>query len=220
MDAIKVEVAQGKYDSSKAARLEGQIPMIYYAKGVESKQFTVEYQAFRKAYKKAGKSTIIYLVDEKKEEYPVLVHEIQYHPITDDIIHVDLMAIRKGQKISAKVPLVFVGVSPAVRELAGILVTNRDNVSIECQPTDLPHEIEVDITKLVDFHTSITIGDLIAPKGVTITDAKNISVAIVSAPRKEEEVAKTAAPVEGAAAPVAGEAKPAEAASDKKADKK
>jgi large subunit ribosomal protein L25 len=216
MEAIKIEVAQGKFDSSKEARLKGQIPMIYYAKGIEPKQFTVEYQNFRKAYKKAGKSTIIYLVDEKKEEYPVLVHEIQYHPITDDIIHVDLMAIRKGQKISAKIPLVFVGVAPAVRELAGILVTNKDSVSIECLPTDLPHEIEVDVTKLVDFHTSITVADIIAPKGVTIMDAKNISVAIVSAPRKEEEVVKTAAPVEGAAAaPAEGEKKPEEAAGKK-----
>jgi large subunit ribosomal protein L25 len=217
MEAIKVDVAQGKYDSSKAARLKGQIPMIYYAKGIEPKQFTVEYQSFRKAYKKAGKSTIIYLVDEKKEEYPVLVHEIQYHPMTDEIIHVDLMAIRKGQKISAKVPLVFVGIAPAVRELAGILVTNKDSISIECQPTDLPHEIEVDVSSLVDFHTSITIGDIKVPKGITVLDAKNISVAIVSAPRKEEEVIKTAVPVEGAV--VEGEAKPEDAATTGKKEK-
>lgn len=188
MDAIIIEVAEGKYTNAKDARRDGQIPMIYYAKGIESKQFTVEYQSFRKAYKKAGRSTIITLVDEKKEEFPVLVQEVQYHPITDDIAHVDLKAILKGQKLNTEVPLVFVGDAPAVRELGGTLISSKNTVSIECLPKDLPHEIEVDISSMVDFSVSLTVGDIKVPNGVTILDDESVTIATMSAPRTEEVV--------------------------------
>ncbi len=187
METITIEVAEGKYDSSKEARKDGQIPMVYYAKGVDTKHFTTEYQNFRRAYNKAGRSTIIYLKDEKGEDYPVLVHEIQYNPVSDEIIHVDLKAIKKDQKITTDVPIVFTGESPAVREMMGILVTSKDKVSIECLPGDLIHEIELDISSLVDFHSSITVGDIKVPENITILDAEDITIATVSAPRVEEE---------------------------------
>ena len=95
---------------------------------MEPAHFSVDYQDFRRAYKKAGRSAIITLIDESKNEYQALTHELQYHPVTDDIIHVDMMAIKKGQQIETEVPIVFVGESPAVRELGGILVRNKDQV--------------------------------------------------------------------------------------------
>ena len=126
METITIEVAEGKYDSSKEARRDGQIPMVYYAKDVETKHFTTEYQNFRRAFNKAGKSTIIDLHDEKGEDFQVLVHEIQYNPVTDEIIHVDLKAIKKGQKIQTEVPIIFVvghkeadEKTVAVRQLGG-----------------------------------------------------------------------------------------------------
>lgn len=227
MEAITIEVAQGKYASSKEARRDGQIPMVYYSKDVKPMHFTTEYQDFRRAYKKAGKSTIITLV-EGKEEYAALAHEIQYHPVTDDIIHVDLMAIKKGQKISTEIPLIFIGEAPAVRELSGTFMSNKDVVSIECLPKDLPHEIEVDISSLVDFHVSLTVGDIKVGEEITILDAPEISIATVIAPRAEEEepvVAEgegeegaegegeaAAEGEEGAEKPAAGEAKKEEGA--------
>lgn len=223
MEAITIDVTKGRLASGKATRATGMIPVEYYAKDIENQHFMVEYQTFRKVYRKAGKSTIVKMIDEQKNEYPILIHKIQYHPVTDKVIHVDVMAIRKGQKISAKIPLVFIGEAPAVRELGGIFVSNRDEVTIECLPDDLPHEIQVNITKLVDFHTSLTVGDIEAPKGITILDAKDLSIATVSAPRKEEEEVKPAAPAEGeaaAAAPAEGEKKPEEGAAEKKPEKK
>lgn len=209
MEPITIEVAKGKYESSKEARRDGQIPIVYYSKDVKPIHFTAEYQDFRRAYKKAGKSIIITLVDEGKEEYAALAHEIQYHPVTDDIIHVDLMAIKKGQKISTAIPIVFIGEAPAVRELEGIFVNSKDTVSIECLPKDLPHQIEVDISGLVDFHTSLTVGDIKVGEEITILDAPDISIATVAAPRKEEElvVAEEAEGVEGEGVEGEGETK-------------
>jgi large subunit ribosomal protein L25 len=186
MESVTIEVSQ-KSGSGKEARLSGQIPMVYYAKNIEPKHFTVDYQNFRRAYRKAGKSTIINMVDEEKNEYQVLVHEIQYNPVSDEIMHVDLKAIKKDEKISTDVPIVFVGESAAVREQSGIFVSNKDSVYIECLPGDLPHEIEVDISPLVDFHSSLTVGDIKISDKITILDAPDISIATVMAPRAEEE---------------------------------
>lgn len=187
MEPITIEVTKGRYATSKDARKAGRIPIVYYSKDVDTTNFSADYQDFRRAYKKAGKSTIITLVDEDKNEYQALAHEIQYHPVTDDIMHVDLMAIRKGQKITTEIPITFIGEAPAVREMGGILVTNKDRVEIECLPKDLPHEIEVDISGLVDFSSSLTVGDIKIPEGIIIMDAEDISIVTVSAPRLEEE---------------------------------
>ncbi len=186
MEAITIQIAKDKYKSAKEARRDGQIPITYYSKDIETVHFTTEYQDFRRAYNKAGRSTIITMIDEKNEEYPALVHEIQYHPVTDDIIHIDLMAIKKGQKITAEIPIVFVGDAPAVRELAGTFMSNKDKITIECLPKDLPHEIEVDISGLVDFNISLNVDDIKVPNYIHIVDAGNISIATVSAPRGEE----------------------------------
>lgn len=187
MELITIDVAEGKYTSAKEARNEGEIPMVCYAKEMEPRHFTVDYQTFRRAYIKGGKSAIISLKVEGGEDQDVLVQEVQYEPISDDILHVDLKAITKGQKISTDIPLVFVGESKAVKEDGGTLMTSKDTVSIECLPKDLPHEIEVDISSLVDFHTSLTVADINVPETITILDAEDIGIATVAAPRAEEE---------------------------------
>ncbi len=217
METIHIEVAQNKYQSAKEARRAGDIPMVCYSNGKETTQYTVEYQNFRKAFLKAGKSAIITLSAEGKDLQDVIVHEVQYAPVSDDIIHVDLKVIDASQKISTDIPLIFVGEAAAVRELGGTFVSNKDKVHIECLPKDLPHEIEVDISSLVDFHTSLTVGDIKVSDKITILDAPEISIAVVSAPREEE--VETEAPV-APEAPVITTEKKTEEGENKGGEKK
>lgn len=205
MEQIKLDVTQGAYKTAKEARNADHIPMVYYGKGVKSINFSADYQDFRRVYKKAGKSTIITIVNEKNQQFPVLVQEIQYHPVTDKIIHIDLKAIDLNKPITAKIPLVFVGQSLAVKDEGGVLVANKDTVTVECLPKDLIHEIEVDISPLVDFHAVIKVADLKVPDTIKILDAKEINVATVAAPRMEEELV-TAAPVAEGVVAAEGEA--------------
>jgi large subunit ribosomal protein L25 len=188
MEKITLDVTQGTCSSAKKTREEGCIPMIYYGKGVKPVSFSVEYQNFRRVYKKAGKSTIITIVNEKKQEFPVLVHEIQYHPVSDKMIHVDLIAVDLNKPITTKIPLVFVGISAAIKDEGGILVASKNTITVECLPKDLMHEIEVDITPLKDFHSVIKVADLKVPDTIKILDAQNINVVSVSAPRTEAEL--------------------------------
>ncbi|MBN2096627.1 50S ribosomal protein L25 [Candidatus Peregrinibacteria bacterium] len=213
MEKITLNVTEGVYDSAKAARNAGRIPMAYYGKGVENHGFSADYQEFRRAYEKGGHSTIMYFVNEKGEEFPILIQDIQYDPVSDQIIHADLLAINMDQPITTAVPLVLTGVAPAVRELGGILVQNKNNVQVECLPGNLVHEIKVDISSLVDFHSSITIGDIKVPDTIEILDAPDINVATVSAPKEaEEEMPAKVEGVEGVEGAEEGEKKEGEAA--------
>ena len=215
MEAITIKVHPNQYKTAKLARRDGKIPIICYAKEVEPTQYTVDYQEFRRAFIKAGKSAIITLNIEDKDEQAVLVHEFQYTPVSDEIMHIDFMAIKKGQKISTQIPLVFIGEAPAVKEEGGTFMSNHDKVSIECLPKDLPHEIEVDISSLVDFHTSLTVADIKVDEKITILDPPDLSIATVAAPREEEEELPIS-PTEGASeGEVATEGTAAEGGADK-----
>ena len=183
MDTITLTINEATFVSAKDARAKGQIPMVYYGKGLNNRHFSVDYQEFRRAYEKGGRSTIITLVNEKNEELPVLVHNVQYEPVSDDFMHVDLKAVDMSKAIQTQIPLVFVGISSAVKDEGGILMTTRESVEIECLRKDLIHEIEVDISPLVDFHTTITIGYLKVPYTLKILDAPVLNVATVTQPR-------------------------------------
>ena len=211
METINLDITEGTYPDAKSARAAGRIPIVYYGKGIKNRNFSADYQNFRRAYEKGGRSTIMYFVNEKKEEFPILIQDIQYDPVSDQIVHVDVMAIDMNKTITTRVPLVLVGTAPAVKELGGILVQNKNKVEVECLPKDLIHKIEVDVSPLVDFHASIIVGDLKVPDTIKILDAPDINVATISAPREEveevveekaeeiegEEVAEGEAPPEG-----------------------
>ncbi|PIZ71490.1 50S ribosomal protein L25 [Candidatus Peregrinibacteria bacterium CG_4_10_14_0_2_um_filter_43_11] len=215
MESITLEVTQGVYKTAKEAREAGRVPIVYYGKGIENANFSADYQEFRRAYKKGGKSTIINFIDENKQEFPVLIHEVQYHPVTDEFLHIDVMAVNMDKAIHTEIPLVFFGEAPAIKDLGGVLTHNKDVIAVKCLPKDLVHEIQVDISPLIDFHSSITVGDIKAPQGIEILDVAGINVIGVSAPRAEEEAVVAPAPAEGEE----GE-KPAEGEADEKKEEK
>ncbi len=99
--------------------------------------------------------------------------------------------------------------APAVKELAGVLVNNLDQIEVKCLPKDMIHDIEVNIESLVDFTNSIHVGDLNVPSKITVLTPADQLVVSVIAPRVEVEapVEAVAAPAEGAAAPAEGEKK-------------
>ena len=130
MEKIILDVTEGVYSTAKEAREANRIPMAYYGKGVENHGFSADYQDFRRAYEKGGRSTIMYFKNEKDEEFPVLVQDIQYEPVTDKMIHVDVMAIDLNKPIRTRIPLILTGEAPAVRELGGILVQSKNKVEV------------------------------------------------------------------------------------------
>ncbi|MDP2625228.1 MAG: 50S ribosomal protein L25 [Candidatus Peregrinibacteria bacterium] len=194
-----VEIIAKKRDGSRAmdVRRNGMIPAECYGAGKENVSIQMDYQVFRKAYIVAGENTVIDLKVGDKPVQKVLVHQVDFNAVSDKIIHVDFVNVDMDVEVHTSIPLNFVGISPAVKDLAGMLMTNITDLEIKCLPGDLVHAIDVDITVLADFHTSIHVSDLIVPKKITVLADSELMVATVVAPRSEEEEVETEVPAEG-----------------------
>ncbi len=182
LDALPREAAQ----KPKALRAQGKIPAVYYGRGQKNQSLQLDYQKFRKVYSKAGENTIIEL-DVEGKKAPVLVYEIQYDPVSDAIAHVDFIHVDMQKEVTIPVKIVIIGTSPAVKNLGGILDVQKHEVRIKCLPKDLIHSIEVDVSSIVDFHTTIHVKDLKVPPGIKVLDAPGATVVTATPPRAEEE---------------------------------
>lgn len=176
----------------QALRAEGKMPAVVYGAGEESLPIEVSAKEFSKLFKEAGESTVIAL-DVDGETKNVLIHDVDYDPVTNLPRHVDFYAIRKGQKVEVEVPLVFTGEAPAVKEFGANVIKVLYEVEVSAEATNLPHEISVDISGLKTLDDRIVAKDIPLPPGVTLmTDAEE---AVVTLAMPEEE------PEEPAAAP-------------------
>jgi len=118
---------------------------------------------------------------------------VDVHPLSGEPRHADFYVIEKGKKVKVRVPLVFSGVSPAVKDKGAILIKVLRDMEIEAAPRDLPHELVVDIGKLVEYNDAIHAKDIVLPTGVELKSKPDEIVASV-AEAKEEVV--EAAPVD------------------------
>ncbi|MEY4602408.1 MAG: hypothetical protein RL292_349 [Candidatus Parcubacteria bacterium] len=178
---------------STTLRGEGYIPAVFYGKKQASTSITILRSEFSKVWKEAGESSVVSLVG-SLGNVNALIQDVDVDPVTEIPRHADFYVFEKGKKIEVSIPLTFVGVSPAVKDLSGNLVKVMYELPIEASPENLPHEIEVDISSLVDFDSQILARDLTLPTGVTLAGDVEEVVASVSAPKAEEVEEPTVAP--------------------------
>jgi large subunit ribosomal protein L25 len=177
---------------TRALKEKGIIPAVVYGTGKENTSIEIEYESFRKLFEEVGESALISLeIAGEKKERPVLIYEIQKDPVSGKFIHVDFYQASLKQEVEVTIPLVFEGVSLAVKELGGTLLRETQEVKIKALPQNLPHDIKVDITSLKTFDDEILIKDLKIPAGVKILKGLNELVATVAPAQKvEEDLAK------------------------------
>jgi len=187
-----MELAVTKRDIAKkvkALREEGVLPAVVYGRSEESTPISIDRKTFEKLFKTAGESTVITLTGLSGPKQ-ALIHEVSVHPVTGQAIHADFYAIEKGQKVTVSVPLEFDGVSPAVKDLGGILTKVIHEIEMEVDPSELPQAIHIDISKLATLDDQIKVGDLTFPKSATVSLDPDEVVAIISVAKEEvEEVA-------------------------------
>lgn len=170
--------------AAKALRAAGEIPAVVYGAAKESEPISLKAGEFEKVWKSAGESTLITLSGAGSDAL-VLIQDVALDALYQTPIHVDLLAVEADKAVEVDVPLVFVGVAPAEKELGGTLVKVMHELEIEALPKDLPHEIAVDISLLKTFDDQIRVGDLILPAGVTAKDAPSEVVALVQEVKEE-----------------------------------
>jgi len=201
---LTVEPRTEKGKKVKRIRSEGLVPVIIYGLHTEPQVGQVQDIAFEKLYRKAGESSIVNVSLGADATIPTIIHSVDRHPVTDRIIHADLMRVDLAKEIEATVLLKHVGAAPAVKEFGAVVVTMRDSVRVRCLPKDLVHEIEVDLSGLAKIGDTVHVRDLKVPAGVTVADDPAAMIISIAAPRAEEEEKKPAA--EEAAVPAEGEA--------------
>ena len=168
-------------------RSDGIIPAVLYGKGQEAVNLQLPMKDFERAYREAGESTLIYL-QVGKDAYPTIIKDVGRDAVSGTPIHADFYKVSLTEKIKAMVPVVFVGESPAVKDLKAIFVRNVNELEVEALPQNLPHEISVDISSMANFGDQITLGDVKITDAVLVGGADEI-VATVQEPKSEEELA-------------------------------
>ncbi len=171
---------------AKSVRKLGQIPAVVYGPGEKNFSLSVEEKEFKKVFSRSGESSLIeLLVDGVKK--PVLVNKIQKDPVSDKIIHIDFFQASLKEEVEVSVPLVFIGIAPAEKDLGGTLNKNMLEIEVKALPQNLPHEIKVNIDSLKTFQDHVLIKDLILPPNVTVLKKPDEIVAQVLALQKVEE---------------------------------
>ena len=171
-------------------RASGKIPANVYGKDFKNQNIVVDTLTFDKVFAEAGESSLINLAIGETEPIKGLIHEVQLDPVTMKAIHIDFYKVDMKQKIKTAIPIKGIAQSSAVVDLEGTLVTNRDEVEVECLPADLIPEIEVDLSALKTFDDVVKVSDLKVPEGIEILDDPEEVVFLVQPPRSEEELAE------------------------------
>lgn len=180
----------------KTMRKAGNVPGVIYGSKTKSVSIQCSMKELHRIYTKAGENTLVDVeLDGKK--IPCLIHAVSFDPVSDKLQHVDLYAVDMTKKVTTHVPVLVEGESPAVKTLGGILVTVHGTIEVSCLPSDIPANFVVNISTLENFHDSITVAKIAAPKGVTIKSAPEMVIITVQEPRKEEVIEVVAAPAEG-----------------------
>lgn len=179
--AIKAEARSlGTKHSVKTSRKKGVIPCVIYGKKVGNMPISVDE---KELYRVGG----AHLIDVKLPEgsYPVIIREIQKHPISGKVIHVDFLQVDMDQKIKAEIPVQLVGTAVGQKD-GGILQHGVRAVEIEALPDQLPDALEVDISEL-GIGDKFTVADLQKTTPLTITSDPESFIVLINAPKMEEE---------------------------------
>ena len=192
---LNAQVRDIKGRKVKQLRRDGLLPATVYGHKFEPISVQIIEKDLIKTYDHVGESGLVELVVENNT-YPILFRNPQYHPLWGNLMHIDCYKVNLKEKISTYVPLEMIGESAGVK--AGlILVPVTDEIEVEALPTDLPEKIEVDISKLENVDSVITVADLVVDKAkVEIKTALDqVIVKLEEAKEEVEEVVEeTVAP--------------------------
>jgi len=189
LEAVKRENF-GK-NSSRRLRREGKLPAVVYGGGSSDQQSTVSVVVDPKVLlglmrSESGVNTLIGLKISRESELKVLIKEYQLDPVTHELIHVDFYRVSMDKAIMITVPIVLKGEAIGVKQSGGLLdFVNRD-VAIECLPSEIPENIEADVTELELGH-SLRLRDVLGEVAWKVVSDLDMMIVHVVAPRAEEE---------------------------------
>ena len=178
---VDIRKEQGT-SAARRTRLQNKVPAVVYHSGVEATPLSVDKISLNKALRTGQ---MIFEVNVEDKNQFVLVKEIQYHPVTDEIIHIDFQKVKEDEKISLEVAVRSSGEAQGVK-LGGLLVQMLNSVTIKCRPAEIPEFLEIDVTDM-EMNTNLFVRDITLPGDVEMLTADDIAVVSVQEPKEEQE---------------------------------
>ena len=189
METVKIKLDPRTVTGKKVRRLrrQGYVPVHLYGAGGGSTVHQVEAQVLGKVLPQVGTNVPLMVEIEGGKEDVCFVRDVQRHPVSEDLLHVDFLRVDVSQTIQSEVPVVITGVAPAVVDIGGTLLQPLQSVVVESLPLDVPGSFLVDIGGLDDFEKAVYVRDIAVPARVTILTDPDDMLARIGAPRIEAE---------------------------------
>ncbi|MFH1705694.1 MAG: 50S ribosomal protein L25 [Patescibacteria group bacterium] len=203
---LKVEKREIFGRKVKKLRKDGLLPATVYGKKVKSISVKGDLKEFVALLDQVGETGLVDLkVKGDKEEKAVLLKNPQYHPVGDQLIHIDLHQVDLSEKVTVAVPVEITGEALVVKRGEGVLIHQLTEIEVEALPTDLPEKFVVDVSKLEKVDQTITVADLGIDTKKISPQVEETQVVVKIDPLAEEEEEPVAAPAEGEEAVTEGE---------------
>lgn len=187
----------------KTLRSKGLLPANLFGKKIKSQSLTLESKVFEKVFAKAGETGIVQLcIEGEKEAHPIMIQNVQKHPVSDDILHADLRQVILTEKVIANIPVEMTGEAPAAAQKLGILIQNVSEIEVEALPLDLPEKFIADVSSLANVGDEVLVKDLSVDKSkVELKVEENLVIAKIEPLAAEEVAPVIEVPAEGEVVP-------------------
>ena len=180
---LPIEIRTGSGASlARELRRNGKIPANYYYRGEANQNLAIDKKAFNHAIHSGQQ---VFEVDINNETIYIMIKDIQYHSVTEEVMHVDLMRIRRTEKMTFSIPLVLEGDAVGVDE-GGIVAQVATTIDVECYPNDVPESITVDISGL-EFNSAMAAEEIVLPVDTVLVSAENTTIVTCNPPKAEVE---------------------------------
>lgn len=185
---FKPRTTLGK-NANRRSRAAGFTPAVLYGQDRETESVELDTHAFRVALMHLAGRTAIFSLNGDEDDI-ALLREIQRNPITDEVLHVDLMSIPRGVPVTVPVAIEVIGECVAVKNGEASVATSLDKLEISVRPRDLPEVLEIDISEM-EINDKVFAKDIVLPAGEIVTDPEllvlNIKPTIILIEEEEEE---------------------------------
>lgn len=172
--------------AAKHLRREGMVPAALYGGELDPITVQVAEHDVETLLRRHALTSVVSLSVEQGEDSKVLVREVVRHPITDKLIHIDLLRVSERSRVTIDVPIVLIGDAIGVVEGGGILDQVQHTVSIECAAMSIPEQITVDVSAL-DIGNNIAVSDLVIADDIRMLTDQDATIVTVSLPPEEIE---------------------------------
>ena len=168
---------------ARSLRRDGMVPGIYYFRGEQNVNLQIEK---KKLYHAMSSGQHVFEVEMNGATQYVTIKGIQYHPVTDEVLHIDLMQVNMTEKMKFTIPISLEGEAEGVKE-GGVLSQILTSIEVNCLPTSVPDNILVDISDM-ELNSNMTVGDIVdIPKDVEILSEFESTIVTLNPPKEEEE---------------------------------